>query len=76
MRGLLIYLYSLLFMYNNSIRRSGSSTASGSVLENQKTEEIPMDANHAYETIDVRYDVGKGREAREQDEAIYEIPSV
>ena len=39
--------------------------------------EIPMGTNQAYESVDVHYEaVGKGREARVQDEAIYETPTV
>ncbi len=49
----------------------------GSVQEKDKTVEIPMGVNQAYETVDSRYDARvQRREVKEQDEVIYDMPTV
>ena len=60
------------YLIFHSAKRLGSLKA-----KNGQTEEIAMGTNDAYETVDVHYeDGGKGRQAREQDEAIYDVPAV
>lgn len=55
------------------VRASGSRSQVPPKTE--KSADIPMGTNQAYESVDVRYQAG-GRRNQEGEEAIYELPAI
>ena len=61
-----------------NMRRAGSSNANTDSSATKQTEEVVMDTNKAYETVEMRYHTPLARQPAQsstREEAIYECPA-